>query len=904
MGLNEYKRKRTFSRTPEPAGKPGARKKAALSYVIQKHAATRLHYDLRLELDGVLKSWAVPKGPSLDPGVRALAVEVEDHPLDYATFEGVIPEGNYGAGEVIVWDRGRWQPLGEPDPRPALRKGHLKFRLEGKKLQGEWTLTRMKRRDGETKDNWLLIKHRDDTAIPDDAYGITERLPRSIKSGKKIEDLADPKRARKKAARKSPIKKVRAGSPALTSPERKRGDSAPPATSRSRSGLAPLPSPGSISPQLATLVDEPPAGPEWVHELKFDGYRLLAFKDGDRAVLMTRNGHDWTHRFLVVAAAIKKLPAENAILDGEVVALNEHGVPDFQSLQNAIRDRGGARLSYYLFDLLFLDGSDLRPRPLRERKDALRALLRRAPDMLQFSEHFADDGTGVLKTVCTRGYEGVVSKRLDAPYVSGRARQWTKTRCGRGQEFVIGGYTDPGGSRTGFGSLLIGYYEGGELRYVGRVGTGFDEAGLAEMTRKLKAIEVTQPPFAGSGSIPGKRQAHWVRPELVAQVTFTEMTSDGVLRHPVFHGLRQDKPAKDVRLERAAHVRGGASAGVIEEKPMATRKTPAPRSQATKPARSAGPPRNPPRGGGLPKADRPVVAGVGISSPDRLVFPGTAITKLDLARYYEGIADLMLPHVAGRPLMLVRCPEGEGRECFHQRHWTKMMPPQISGVKISENDGGAGEPHAVITDAGGLVALVQMGVLEIHPWGCRVDAVETPDRLVFDLDPGPGVPWRALTEAGVLVRAELRSLGLESWPRLTGGKGLHVVVPLRPTITWDPVKAFCKAVVERVAAAAPAAFTTNMAKSKRDGRIFLDYLRNGRTATAVGTFSTRARPGAPVCVPVSWKQLAAQGDERPEFSPGEVLARKRRWAPAWKGFDSARQSITKGALREVGRTKS
>lgn len=755
--LQKYRRMRDFRATREPRGGPPRSAGKKLSYFIQRHAATRLHYDLRLELDGVLKSWAVPKGPSLDPRDRRLAVHVEDHPLEYGSFEGRIPKGQYGAGSVSVWDRGQWIPDG--DPRAGLARGRLKFRLAGKRLTGRWALVAMSGAAGAGGKNWLLIKEKDEAIRPP---------PRDL-------DRAEP--------------------------------------------------------QLATLAAKVPAGRGWSHEVKFDGYRILAHARGGGLALRSRRGLDWTHRFPALEKTLKGLVAESAVLDGEAVVLDEEGRSHFQLLQNALSEKRTDAVVYYVFDLLELDGRDLRAEPLAGRKATLKALLdasagkagREFRRRVRFSQEFDADGDELIRSACRLGLEGVVSKRADAPYRSGRSPDWLKVKCLHEQELVIAGYTDPAGARAGFGALVLGVREEGKLRYAGRVGTGFTAASLSELRGRLGKLSAARCPLAAPPPGPAARGVHWVKPVLVAEVAFAGWTSDGVLRHPSFKGLREDKSAAEAVVERPAA---------------------APR----------------------------------LTHPERVLYPGTGITKLELARYYEAAAGRMLPHVAGRPLSLVRCPGGVGKPCFYQKNAGDTFPADVR----------AGDGVVYVEDERGLAALAQAGVLEIHPWGCRATDIEHPDVLTFDLDPAPAAPWRIVAAAARETRARLKTLGLGAFLKTTGGKGLHVVVPLETRATWPEAKAFCKAFAELMAADAPALYTTKLNKAARRGRLFIDYLRNERGATAVAAYSPRARPGAPVSTPLAWTELtAAMRSDR--FDMRTVLPRLKR--DPWKDFERARREL-------------
>jgi bifunctional non-homologous end joining protein LigD len=746
--LAKYQKMRNFERTHEPRGQQPRSKKVArpateLSFVVQKHAARNLHYDFRLELDGVLLSWAVPKGPSLDPSVKRLAMEVEPHPLEYGKFEGTIPKGEYGAGTVEIWDEGTWLPEG--DPRVALAKGHLAFSLRGKKLRGAWHLVRTRRAadGGGTRESkgWLLFKSRDAEA---------------------------------------------------------RADSDAPAAEL----------PPALEPELATLVDQAPTGDDWLHEIKLDGYRILARLEGGRAQLLSRNGKDWTERLPALRQALEKLKLRSAFIDGELVALDEKGVSKFQALQNSLHAGGDDSLVYYAFDLPFLDGTDLREQPLVERKSRLRELLERQASALdgrvRFSAHIVGNGPDFYGSACKLGLEGTIAKRADAPYRSGRGRDWLKIKCIRRQELAIVGYTDPAGSRSHLGALLLGVAEDGGLRYAGRVGTGFSEASLRELSHKLAALEVSEPPLSNPPRGADARGVHWVKPKLVAEVAFSEVTSEGLLRHPTFQGLREDKAARETQLE-----------------------TPVP---------LAGPPSYP------------------LTNPKKVLYPEQGITKQELLEHYALVAERMLPHVANRPLTLVRCPNGRGKPCFFQKHPGKGDIAGLRAIDIREKEGKA--PYSVIDDEQGLFGLVQLGALEIHTWGSRADDFEHPDILVFDLDPDPAVSYEAVIAAARSLRQVFAQANLETFVKTTGGKGLHVCVPIVPDLQWDQVKDFTGRIAQAMAESSPELYVATQSKARRKGKTFIDYLRNGRGATFIAPYSTRARENAPVATPLDWDELS------------------------------------------------
>jgi bifunctional non-homologous end joining protein LigD len=793
--LDPYRRKRDFRRTPEPAGGGASERRRGLAFVVQKHAARRLHYDFRLELGGTLKSWAVPKGPCLDPAEKRLAVHVEDHPLEYGNFEGVIPPGQYGAGSVIVWDHGRWIPQGDPDH--GYRTGKLKFELVGEKLRGGWTLARMGGRAGEGGKNWLLLKERDAHARGLAAGDVLEERPESVATDR----------------------------PADTAPR--------------------VPLPRKLAPQLATLAAEPPPGPKWLHELKYDGYRALCRIQGGQARIFSRSGKDWTREMAALGHALAALPVDDAWIDGEVVVFRPDGRTSFQALQHALSEGRDDLLCFVAFDLPFVDGRDLRALPLVTRKHELAAVLAGvAGHTIRFGDHVEGQGSAFLRHANHLHVEGIVSKRRDAPYESRRTTTWRKVRCQRRQELVIGGFTPPAGGRVGLGALVLGVHDGGALRYAGRVGTGFDDATLKMLRSRLEALERATSPFAPGTPAP-PRGSRFVRPELVCEVTFTEWTDDGQLRHPVFQGLREDKPAADV----------------VRERPVA-----------------------------LPaKPGDTTVAGVRLTHPDRVLWPDVGVSKIELARFYEAIAAWMLPHLAGRPLSLLRAPDGLGGEQFFHKHIGKGWPDALERVRVRE--GGREVTYAMVADAAGLVALAQMDVLEIHPWGARHDRIEQPDRMILDLDPDPELPWRRLVEAAAHVRIVLHDAGLTSFVKTTGGKGLHVVVPIARRLEWKDVKSIAAGYARALAARDPSLFTASMAKEARRHRVYVDYVRNARGQTAVAAYSTRARPGAPVSAPLRWDELLGESsaDRWTVRNVPRRLAALR--ADPWEGFARLRQQL-------------
>jgi bifunctional non-homologous end joining protein LigD len=867
MPLERYRRKRDFRMTPEPKGgrvgkAPRPRKPV---FVVQKHFATRPHYDFRLEHDGVLLSWAVPKGPSLDPNDKRLAMHVEDHPLEYGDFEGVIPPKQYGAGTVMVWDRGTWAPKG--DPRESYAKGRLKFELQGEKLKGGWNLVRTKSaRYGSSGDPWLLFKEADEFARLGPQAAIVDDRPDSVATGRSIDEIAAAA-DRVWQSNKSAAANVKAG--AVRRKPRLAGLA-------KVEGARKAPLPDALEPQLATAAKVPPSGPSWVHEVKHDGYRMLCRIDNGEARMISRSAKDWTADFPAVVRALARLPVRSAWIDGEVVALDARGRSSFQRLQNAL-DGGMHDLTFLAFDLLYLDGYDLREVALGERKRLLEKLLSGGYAGVKYSGHFAVPGADFLESVRALGLEGVVSKRVDLPYRPGRGPAWQKAKCLRRQEMVIGGFTDPEGSRQGFGALLLGVHEpDGRLRYSGKVGTGFDDATLAKLRRRLDALVRKEPAFHNPPRGADARRAHWVEPALVAEVEFSEWTDDGTLRHPSFVGLRADKPATQV-------VREDEPAPAAAAAPAAGPTAASSRSTA----RAA------------KDSDANAVAGVALTHPDKLLYPDAGLTKRDLARYYATVAERMLPHVGHRPLTLLRCPDGWKKACFYQKNADASVSDAISRVRIDDGDGGE-SLYMMAESRTALVALLQLGVLEIHPWGSRAGRLGHPDRLIFDLDPDDDTAWDDLRDAAHLVRTLLDNIGLPAFLKTTGGKGLHVVTPIEPTVRWEDAKAFTKAVAELLERTFPDRFTSKLLKVSRRGKIFIDYLRNAEGATAIGAYSTRARANAPVSTPLAWDEL--ERDVR--FDHFNVRNVPQRLAEAkrdpWRDLDAQARRLTAAIMARVG----
>lgn len=788
--LKEYNRKRDFKKTKEPAGKIVRKKSKRLAFVVQEHHASHLHWDLRLELEGVLKSWAVPKGPSMDPSDKRLAVQTEDHPMKYKNFHGTIPQGEYGGGEMFIWDKGWWEPLEETgDPLDALEKGHIKFNLHGEKLHGSFVLVRTKWGGNSRKNNWLLIKHKEDTNV----------VP-----------------LRKKAAKKAVGKK--------------------------KVGLGRDPWPEFIPPQLPRLVTAPmEEDGRWVHEMKFDGYRIQAHLKNGICSFYTRNALNWSNAFPHLLHGVEQLDVTNAIFDGEIVALDEEGKSHFQRLQNSLKSKQDNGLMYYIFDILYLNGKDLRDLPLSERKSILKDVLKTAPKNVVMSEHFETSAADFFAVSCEHQLEGIISKQADAPYSSGRNDLWVKVKCSARQEFVIGGWTDPQGGRTDIGALLLGVYENGRLRYAGRVGTGFDRETLKSLKKTLKPLELKETPFDLNSPKGKNADTHWVEPVKVCEVTFAQWTSDGILRQPVFEGMREDKPAKDI----------------IMEKPKATKKVTA-------------------------KKKAPRKKEFSISSPEKILFKKEGKTKQDIADFYEKIAPVMLPYMADRPLSLVRCPNGSEETCFFQKHLIGTAPEGVT----------AGEDSVSIDSKEGLIQLVQMNAFEIHAWNCHTDDIMSPDQIVMDFDPGPGVPWDEVVDAAFELKDVLDDLELRSFVKLTGGKGIHVHIPVMPLYDWDQIKSFSQSLALQLVSMNPKKYVANMAKKLRVKKIFVDYLRNGYGATAVVPYSLRARASTAVALPLEWSELRKVKDPQ-EFTMEKALKKiKSRKKDPWAGMLKLRQRIT------------
>jgi bifunctional non-homologous end joining protein LigD len=782
LDIETYNKKRDFSKTKEPKGRK--LKGRGDSFVVQKHEASRLHWDFRLELDGVLKSWAVPKGPSLDPDDKRLAMRTEDHPLDYGTFEGTIPKGEYGGGTVMLWDRGRWIPEEGKDPSKTIEEGHLHFALDGDRMKGEWVMFRLKPRPGEKAEPWMLKKVTDDYAKPEEGDALVEECVTSVTTGRTMAEIA-------------------AGSDVWRS--NRRGQKG--GRTKRKTGAGP---PKFQSPQLATLVDEVPTGSGWLHEYKYDGYRLLIATAGGAASAFTRKGNDWSDKFRGIVKAASDLPP-GCLIDGEAVALDAKGKPSFQLLQASLKG-GKADLAFYAFDLLVDRGEDITRLPNIERKERLAALLKSASHPILYGDHVIGKGEALFDVICKEGGEGIISKKSNAPYSGSRGRNWLKVKCIQRQELIVVGW-QKSDKRRGFKSLHLAVREGGGLRYVGKVGTGFDTQLLESISERMVPLAIDQPAL----DVPrtARRGSVWVRPELVAEIAFTEFTNEGILRHPSFIALRDDKPAAEVVREVPKHLKASEK-------------------RAESPTAEA--------------------LGVTISNRDRIIFDADKLTKGQLADYYAAVADLMMVDTANRPISLVRCPQGRSKKCFFQKHDSGSFGPDVKHVPVKEKKGGT-EDYLYIADPKGLLTLVQMGTIEVHGWGSRVKPLEKPDRLVFDLDPDVGLDFADVRAAAVRLKALLADLGLVSFPMVTGGKGLHVIVPLDATVDWPKVSDFAERFARAIAQAEPDRFTANIRKVQRKGRIFLDYLRNQRGATAILPYSARARDGAPVAAPIAWEEL-------------------------------------------------
>ncbi|WDQ99740.1 DNA ligase D [Devosia sp. J2-20] len=845
--LKDYQAKRDFTKTQEPSGQ-SAVTAGGNRFVVQKHDATRLHYDFRIELDGVLKSWAVTKGPSDNPSDKRLAVRVEDHPLAYGDFEGTIPADEYGGGTVMLWDQGTWEPIG--DPQEALEGGDLKMRLHGQRMKGEWVLVHMKGRDtkrksGPARQNWLLIKHRDEQARNEET--LTTRFTRSVSTGRDMAGIA-------KGLKPKKTTKTKADAVWHSDPDKAVDNPAPNKPKSGKSGQLPEFRP----PQLATLSSEVPEGNDWVFEMKYDGYRCQAAIAGDQVRLFTRNGKDWTDQFATIVPPLSRITKGSALIDGELCAFDSKGRTDFSTLKQRLSD--GGPLTFFAFDLIEENGEDTAKLKLTERKRRLEALLGSidASSLVQLSTHVTGNGQKVLDALCRENHEGIIAKQADAPYRSDRNRNWLKIKCARRQEFVIAGWS-PSSKKKTFASLLLGTWDDGKLTYRGRVGTGFSVDVAEELQRQLDSRSRKTSPFAQVPK-PIARNARWITPELVAEIGYAEFTPDGILRHPSFLGLREDKSAKDVTLEKPTDQPDAAALNAKA---------------------------------GIAAADK---AAVRLTSPDRVVYPGQGVTKAELVAYYAAVAERMLPYVATRPLSLLRCPQGRAKYCFFQKHDTGGFPDAMKSLLITEKDGSK-DDYFYIDDLAGLIAGTQMNVLEWHLWGSRNKDVEKPERIIFDIDPDEGLGFADVRAAATDIRDVLNALGLKSYPLVSGGKGVHVIAPLTPRVAWPEVKAFCKGLAQRLADDQPDRYIATMSKAKRKGKLFIDYLRNERGSTAIAPWSSRSREGAPAAVPVSWDEL--QNVKSANQFTLAAAAERASEADPWTDYFEITQSITKPMLKAV-----
>ena len=916
MALEIYRKKRQFGVTPEPRGHKG--KAGGDQYVIQKHAARRLHYDLRLELDGVMKSWAVTRGPSLDPNEKRLAVHVEDHPIEYNSFEGTIPEGEYGGGTVMIWDRGTWTPEG--DPHMGYAKGHLVFDLHGKKLHGRWHLVRMRGRSDEKHDNWLLIKGKDEDARGPRDPDILVEEPDSAVSGRSIEEIAggaggkkrvwhsnrgaaatDKTKSESKASFKERIRNIaarRAAKPAAKPAARSRAKTRPAARSArardsisvkdadkpsSRGGKAKLPD--FVPFSLAAIYESPPSGPDWLHEIKFDGYRMQARLDHGAVRLLTRKRQDWTHRFTPVAEAVAALPAGTALLDGEIVVEDERGVSSFSLLQTDLKE-GRNRFVYYVFDLLYLDGRDLTGEPLVARKAALAQLLKgqRKDGTIRYTDFSDEGGPPILKKACEMGLEGIISKRRNAAYISGRTDNFVKTKCRGRQELVVVGYTPSAALPRAIGALTVAVNEDGALRYAGRVGTGYTQKTARELFARLERLRSDKRPI----EVPAderRKDVVWVRPELVIEAAFAGVTHGGVLRQGSFKGIREDKEAKDVVREVPAAGAPAKTASARASARGASRTQPA----EPKPARKQTGIKQT-SGGGGGKRDGGEVEHVRLTHPDRVYWPDVGVTKKDLAEYYISVWDWIRPHIENRAISLVRAPEGVGGEQFFQKH----IAANVKSSPLRHAVPGKDHDVIAVETLSELIELVQSGALELHVRGSRLDSLETCDRIVFDLDPGEGVAWPQIVAAAREIRDRLDAQKLVSFVKLSGGKGIHVELPIADA-GWDTAKDFAERIAAAMAADSPKLYLATMAKAERKGRIFIDYFRNSREATSVAPYSTRARPGAPVSAPLPWEKLPRTKGGN-DFSLLDLT--KRLKDDAWAGIGKVRQKLPEAGAKQ------
>lgn len=900
--LARYRDIRDFSSTGEPSGGKLSSAKSRLPFVIQKHAATRLHYDFRLGWRGVLKSWAVTKGPSYFTGDKRLAVQVEDHPIEYGGFEGTIPKGQYGGGTVLVWDQGTWEPVGDVDE--GLAKGSLKFTLYGEKLKGRWTLVRMGgRAANESKPNWLLIKEHDGNERTADAATITEEAPDSVVTGRSLEQIAAAEdhvwqshaveQTTVEQTHRSRLQEKLQKAHLRGTPRKPPAKRATPAADKPGQSTAAAwlestpeaPMPQFIAPQLATPAQTVPAGTHWLHELKLDGYRIQAHlhkgKRKGRVTLYTRSGLDWTHRMAGVARACEALPLKDMVLDGEVVALDAEGKPSFSKLQAAFEKGEAVALTYFVFDLLHLDGHDLRRLPLHARKALLAPLVEEAQqEHLVYSQHLEMKADEVYAHACELGAEGIISKRSDAPYTGGRGDAWLKLKCTHRQEFIIAGFTLPKDRGAGLGSLLLGYYRDSKLIHCGRCGTGFTQTTARNARKQLEALRQDKSPYAGALSAAAKKDAFWVRPELVCEIEFATWTADGSLRHASFQGMRADKPANEVVKEEPIAIAPGSSTEGEE--------------QAAEKVTTAVSNKKP----SVNKKAANASASLRISHPDKVLDPASGATKQQLADYYAAAAPAMLPHLAGRAASIVRCPNGTGAKCFFQKHANTGLPASIGSVLVPDRDDPKhSEPYIMVESENALAGLAQLGVLELHPWGSQASALEQPDRLIFDLDPDESLPWSTVVASARSIRDFLKEMHLETFVKSTGGKGLHIVAALEPLVEWPELRLFARGIAAAIESSDPKLYLIKMTKAARKGRIFLDWMRNERGATAIAPWSPRARAGMRVAAPLAWSELS---DGPPAFAVANLSEWQRRLRPSANPWARMRsQPLAPGVLQAV-----
>lgn len=904
MGLMKYRHKRNFNITDEPSGK-NARQSNHPIFVIQKHGASHLHYDFRLEMNGVLKSWAIPKGPSLDPSVKRLSVEVEDHPIEYASFEGVIPEKQYGAGPVMIWDRGYWSSL-ELSSQQAYKKGKMTIQLFGEKLQGRWHLIKIK---NSTKNNWLLVKAKDKYAKTN--IEILKKKPFSVISKKTLDQI--------KSNQNSIIHKntpARSAHPAHSIPKRKVSPSDHPVLLKMNDYIRTFPEahrqkiPGALKPELAYLVDKTPQGNAWLHEIKYDGYRILCFIKNGKISLVTRNGKNWTQHFPGIVADVEKLKLNNAILDGELVALDNQGNISFQELQESIKTSNIHNIYYYIFDLIYLNEFNLSKIPLINRKKLLKQIFKPVQSLqknhsILYSEFIIGNGQEMFDFICKNGLEGMVSKKLTSPYENQRSTAWLKSKCGLRQEFVIAGFTPPQGTRKYFGALLLGVYnQKHEFIYCGKVGTGFSNNTLAQIFEKMKKYISKSTPFSDLTRVERKNNVTWLKPRLIAEISFTEFTREGILRHPSFQALRLDKKPEEVQREQAVYLHPSHG---LDKQPDSS---PAPhrlhsrtRSNGSQPDADdqhniVSPKKNvltDYRRGTQSQGNEVHLVGIELTHPDKILYPPDKITKLDLAEYYESIADKILPHLTNRPLSILRCPNRFNQTCFFQKHLNQRFSKHLHSIKITGDD----KDYFYIKNIQGLIALVQLSALEIHPWGSQIDNIEKPDLITLDLDPDSSISWQQLRESTLFIRDQLDTLGLEGFLKTTGGKGLHIVIPIARKLDWKDVKSFTQLFALKMCQLQPDRFVATASKSKRAGKIFLDYLRNGRGATSVAAYSTRARLHCPISMPIAWQELKKikSSSEVNLLNINDYLKKVKK--DPWADFSACRQSLSVKVIKNI-----